>query len=160
MDALAEPVGERLFFAGEATHRGHYGTVHGAYVSGERAAGLILEPASWRVGDRLRLTVREPAFGWDARATRRGNYRPEDFAGRVERVSLTGSNPCLEVRWHLPCGSAAEVRRGVVSTLVHIANGVWLEARRRPRNVAVTLERISQEEYEHLVRDAARSDSR
>jgi hypothetical protein len=30
------------------------------------------------------------------------------------------------------------------------------EARQRPRNVAVTLERISQEEYEQLVREAAR----
>jgi hypothetical protein len=74
----------------------------------------------------------------------------------VARVSLAGPNPCLEVRWHLPGGSAADARRGVVSTLVHIANGVWLEARRRPRNVAVTLEQISQEEYEQLVRDAAR----
>jgi hypothetical protein len=72
----------------------------------------------------------------------------------VERVFLAGSNPCLRVRWHLPGGSASDVRRGVVSTLVHIANGVWLEARRRPRNVAVTLERISQEEYEQLIRDA------
>jgi monoamine oxidase len=156
MDALAEPVGERLLFAGEATHRAHYGTVQGAYLSGERAAGLIVEPGRWRVGDRLRLTVREPASRRDARANRPANYRPADFAGRVERVSLAGSNPCLAVRWHLPGGSAADVRRGVVSTLVHIANGVWLEARRRPRNVAVTLERISQEEYEQLIRDAAR----
>ena len=43
IDALAEPVGDRLFFAGEATHRGHYGTVQGAYLSGVWAAGLILE---------------------------------------------------------------------------------------------------------------------
>jgi monoamine oxidase len=156
MDALDEPVGERLFFAGEAAHRSHYGTVHGAYLSGERAAWLILEPARWRVGDRLRLTVREPMSRRDARATQRSSYRPTDFAGRVELVSLVGSNPCLKVRWHLPGGSAADARRGVVSTLVHIANGVWLEARRRPRNVAVTLERISQEGYEHLIRDAAR----
>jgi monoamine oxidase len=40
-DALAQPVGERLFFAGEATHRSHYGTVHGAFLSGERAARQI-----------------------------------------------------------------------------------------------------------------------
>jgi monoamine oxidase len=48
------------------------------------------------------------------------------------------------------------VRRALVSTLVHVANGVWLEARRRPRNVAVTLERISLEEYGHLLREATR----
>jgi predicted NAD/FAD-dependent oxidoreductase len=156
IDALAEPVDERVFFAGEATHRAHYGTVQGAYLSGVRAADLIAEPARWRVGDRLRLTVREPESRWDARATLPASYRPSDFAGRVEGVSLAGANPRLEVRWHLPGGSAADTRKGVVSTLVHIANGVWLEARRRPRNVAVTLERISREEYEQLVRDAAR----
>jgi len=41
-DVLAEPVGKRLFFAGEHTHRDHPSTVHGAYLSGERAAGEIL----------------------------------------------------------------------------------------------------------------------
>jgi monoamine oxidase len=39
-DALAEPVG-RLFFAGEATIGSHQGTVHGAYISGIRAAEEI-----------------------------------------------------------------------------------------------------------------------
>jgi monoamine oxidase len=37
-DALAAPAHERLFFAGEATHRKHPGTVHGAYLSGLREA--------------------------------------------------------------------------------------------------------------------------
>jgi monoamine oxidase len=40
-DALAEPVDDRLFFAGEATHREHHATAHGAYLSGMRAAQLI-----------------------------------------------------------------------------------------------------------------------
>lgn len=35
---LAEPVGSQLFFAGEATSLDHPGTVHGAYLSGLRAA--------------------------------------------------------------------------------------------------------------------------
>ena len=35
---LAEPVGERLFFAGEATSRCHMGDVHGAWLSGIAAA--------------------------------------------------------------------------------------------------------------------------
>lgn len=36
--ALGEPVGDRLFFAGEATHHDYPATVHGAYLSGVRAA--------------------------------------------------------------------------------------------------------------------------
>jgi monoamine oxidase len=42
MDALAEPAGERLMFAGEATNREWFGTVHGAYLSGIREAERIL----------------------------------------------------------------------------------------------------------------------
>ena len=45
-DALAEPIGERLLFAGEATQRWDYGTVHGAFWSGEQAARRLLEPES------------------------------------------------------------------------------------------------------------------
>ena len=36
---LAKPVDGRLFFAGEATAADHFGTAHGAYLSGLRAAG-------------------------------------------------------------------------------------------------------------------------
>ncbi|WP_137144477.1 FAD-dependent oxidoreductase [Mycolicibacterium sp. CR10] len=43
--ALAEPVGERLGFAGEATHGEFSATVHGAYLSGLREAERILELA-------------------------------------------------------------------------------------------------------------------
>ena len=39
---LAQPVANKLFFAGEATSIGHIGTVHGAIQSGQRAAGEIL----------------------------------------------------------------------------------------------------------------------
>ncbi|MCW1966830.1 MAG: FAD-dependent oxidoreductase [Anaerolineae bacterium] len=39
---LAKPVDETLFFAGEATSRKYFGTVHGAYLSGIRAADEIL----------------------------------------------------------------------------------------------------------------------
>ena len=39
LEALAEPVGDVLFFAGEATSREYPSTVHGAYLSGVRAAG-------------------------------------------------------------------------------------------------------------------------
>lgn len=39
---LAEPVGDRLAFAGEATHEEFFATVHGAYLSGLREAERIL----------------------------------------------------------------------------------------------------------------------
>ncbi|WP_422745766.1 flavin monoamine oxidase family protein [Mycobacterium sp. WMMD1722] len=42
MDVLAEPVGDRLLFAGEATNAEYFGTVHGAYLSGVREAERIL----------------------------------------------------------------------------------------------------------------------
>lgn len=40
--ALAAPVGDRLFFAGEATHSLYPATVHGALLSGERAAAEVI----------------------------------------------------------------------------------------------------------------------
>jgi monoamine oxidase len=40
---LAEPVQEKLFFAGEATELDFFGTTHGAYLSGLRAADEVLE---------------------------------------------------------------------------------------------------------------------
>ena len=40
---LSRPVEDTLFFAGEATSDGHVGTVHGAMISGMRAAKQILE---------------------------------------------------------------------------------------------------------------------
>jgi monoamine oxidase len=39
---LAAPAEDRIFFAGEATHRTFYSTVHGAWLSGERAADEAL----------------------------------------------------------------------------------------------------------------------
>lgn len=40
-DQLAQSLAGRLFFAGEATERQHFGTAHGAYRSGLRAAREI-----------------------------------------------------------------------------------------------------------------------
>ncbi len=42
-EALSNPVDGRLFFAGEHTHEAYRGTVHGAYLSGIRAAREVLE---------------------------------------------------------------------------------------------------------------------
>ncbi len=39
---LAQPLNQKLFFAGEATSVGHIGTVHGAIQSGQRAAREVL----------------------------------------------------------------------------------------------------------------------
>ncbi len=41
-NALARPLNRQVFFAGEATHREYFGTAHGAYLSGVRAAKDIL----------------------------------------------------------------------------------------------------------------------
>jgi monoamine oxidase len=41
-DALVRPFDQRLFFAGEATHRHDFTTAHGAYESGTRAADEVL----------------------------------------------------------------------------------------------------------------------
>ena len=44
---LATPIDDRVFFAGEATHRDYPATVHGAFLSGVRAARQVA-----MVGDR------------------------------------------------------------------------------------------------------------
>lgn len=46
LDILAEPVGDRLFFAGEATNSYHWGCVHSAYESGLREAARIVDDPS------------------------------------------------------------------------------------------------------------------
>ena len=41
-NTLATPLNRQVFFAGEATHMEYFGTAHGAYLSGLRAAKDIL----------------------------------------------------------------------------------------------------------------------
>lgn len=41
-DTLAQPVSPQLYLAGEHTHGAHQGTVHGALLSGQRAAAQVL----------------------------------------------------------------------------------------------------------------------
>jgi monoamine oxidase len=43
---LAKPLGQKVFFAGEATEPQHFSSAHGAYLSGLRAANEILERTS------------------------------------------------------------------------------------------------------------------
>lgn len=42
-DTLAEPIGDRIFFAGEATNGDYPATVHGALLSGRRAANEVMD---------------------------------------------------------------------------------------------------------------------
>jgi monoamine oxidase len=42
-ESLEQPVGERLFLAGEACSIEHFGTIHGAWESGQRAAARALQ---------------------------------------------------------------------------------------------------------------------
>lgn len=41
-DDLAAPLQQQLYFAGEATHKDYFGTAHGAYLSGIRAAERLI----------------------------------------------------------------------------------------------------------------------
>ena len=45
-DLLATPIGNHLYFCGEATQRNQAGTVHGAYLSGKRAASQVVSRLS------------------------------------------------------------------------------------------------------------------
>jgi monoamine oxidase len=42
-DDLAEPIGTKVFFAGEHTERDYFSTAHGAYLSGIREANRIID---------------------------------------------------------------------------------------------------------------------
>eukprot|EP00957_Ditylum_brightwellii_P107536 8204786-Ditylum_brightwellii.AAC.2 len=42
IDKIAEPINDRIFFAGECTNRSDFSTVHGAFDSGKRAGEEIL----------------------------------------------------------------------------------------------------------------------
>jgi monoamine oxidase len=59
-EALAAPLGGKLFFAGEATDlEGHSGTVHGAIETGRRAAGEVGRKLKPEIGKDLLCTTRK-----------------------------------------------------------------------------------------------------
>jgi monoamine oxidase len=64
IETIAEPVGGRLFFAGEATYRYHWAGAHGAYASGLREAARLLADPS--VLPRRHVTENRKMAGNDA----------------------------------------------------------------------------------------------
>lgn len=64
---LMEPLREAVWFAGEAAHESFWGTVGGAWESGERAADAVLR----------RLSLREASPGAAHKTLRRRTTRPE-----------------------------------------------------------------------------------
>ncbi len=59
--ALMEPVRDRVYFAGEAVHETLYGTVGGAWESGERAAEAALKRLGGGGGGAPRRQPKRPA---------------------------------------------------------------------------------------------------
>ncbi|HEX9260371.1 MAG TPA: FAD-dependent oxidoreductase [Acidimicrobiales bacterium] len=86
LETLAEPVGGRLFFAGEATSRRGRATAHGALLSGRREAARIagdpLPPDDAALGETLRLRrQRQRMARFHEAATRQ--LEPEALANRL-----------------------------------------------------------------------------
>jgi monoamine oxidase len=66
---LMEPLSSKLFFAGEAAHETLWGTVGGAWESGERTADAVLKIIGGRRGE-------APSFRGEAEGRERGTHNP------------------------------------------------------------------------------------
>ena len=115
----------------------------------------VNQAPEFRPGDKVILIVREPQDDEDARASKEGNYQPMKYLGEIESTLFNGPTPQMIVRWHMPATLGYDTLKGTISTMIHIADSVWLEARRRPRNVVASIERIPEEEYQKLLTEAA-----
>jgi hypothetical protein len=82
-DIMAQPVGKSLFFSGEATSQEYPGTVHGALLSGERAAA---EAAA-----QLTALGRKPGVAATPVAGGRGNGSSSSSVGIGDAASVGGS---------------------------------------------------------------------
>ena len=112
-----------------------------------------MEP-KFQTGDHVALTVREPA-GSNARADYPGNYVPTRYVGKIEGSYEMNNTLHIRVRWHLPAAYGYNTRKGTVSTLINVCcDNCYLETRTKARNVVATIEKISEEEYERLLREA------
>lgn len=112
---------------------------------------------TFKVGERIRLIVREPNGHVSAKANHPGNYNPQHYVALIEKVIIKQEMPQIVVRWHLPKSFGYKTRKGTTSTLIYIENGVWLETRKHPRNVVAVIEKITEEEYKKLVKQAENS---
>ena len=68
---LAEPIGGRIWFAGEALHETQWGTVNGAWESGERTAEAVLR----QIGALKKPDEDRPSQRSRQRSRRRGENR-------------------------------------------------------------------------------------
>jgi len=156
VEALAEPVGGRLFFAGEATYRHHWGGAHGAYASGLReAARLTRDPTL------LPTRVFTENRRWRdmvLRATRLLNVLTSSMAQEelFARLALLGESAVFSV---VPSGELAALatmfergsfaagdvvfEAGERATRVYVVASGALEVRGDGAAVAATLERGS-----------------
>jgi CRP-like cAMP-binding protein len=110
---LQEPLGDQIFFAGEATSAEHWGTVHGAYLSGLREAARIsgvrsvlpaktvTESRRWRLRMRraerffnLRLRDHDPSQ-WSERVEL---LRNSEVFGVIATEDLSLLAPLMELR--------------------------------------------------------------
>ena len=104
IDALAMPVGERLLFAGEATTRIHWGSMHSAYVSGLREAARL-------TGDQSLLPGRNFTENRRWREMLQRANRFFNVAGKSvdpEEVGCTRRGPRAELGLRKPLGRRSQ----------------------------------------------------
>lgn len=111
---------------------------------------------TFKAGDKLRLRVVEPRKHRDNSTRYPGNYIPVDYVGSVDSVSPRGASFELGIRWHLPASFGYDTVAGTPSSLLHINQGVYLETRKRARNVVISsIDKITEEEFKRFVIEAS-----
>ena len=103
-DTLGEPVDQKVFFAGEATCRTHPATVHGAYISGLRAATEVLESIIGKIElptDDILITkknqpIRNPLIGKFGISEVRKRIDPESCRYKARNVRRTRFSKIVE----------------------------------------------------------------
>ena len=102
--AIAEPVGERLYFAGEATYRYHWAGAHGAYASGIREAARILDdpavlvPRAFTENRRWRDTMMRATRLFNALSQSVGNEEIDARVALLAQSDVFSTVPPNELR--------------------------------------------------------------